>query len=243
MCWTGSNPVPAHLRLCMRTIERNSGLQVVLVTPENVLQYVPEPHPAYEFLHLQHRSDYLRACLLHFYGGMYMDMDTICLRRLDPLFDVLRSHDAVGYDGAEWGELVGISDMGPFRPGSKLTELWFNALHGKMHQKAAVMAAQRTDAFYWQEILRDIFVPASMLHRQRVSTALQAYNPSQEQLWSVGPMAEEFGEELERAHVLILNNAKYGQDLEHLTEEDILAGPAVLSQLLRSALGLPEPHG
>jgi len=242
MCWTGNNPVPGHLRLCMKTIERNSGLPVILVTPNNLLQYVPDPHPAYEFLHLAHRADYLRCCLLHFYGGMYLDMDTICLQRLTGLFDQLEKYDAVGYDGAQWGELIGISDMGPFRPGSELTELWFNVLHGKMQQRLDDMRAQRTDVFYWQEILRDIFQPVSLMHQQRISKALQAHNPEQEVLWSLRPLSELLGQEMQRSHIFILNNAKYGQELEHLTEEQILGGPAVLSQLLRSTLGRPEPR-
>lgn len=242
MCWTGHNPVPAHLRLCMRTVEANSGLPVILVTPQNVMQYVPEPHPVYEHLHLQHRADYLRCCLLHFYGGVYLDMDTICLRRLTGLFDLLDTYDAVGYDGSEWGEYVGISDMGPFRPGSQLTELWFNVLHGKLQQRLAEARAQRTDVFYWQEILRDVFLPVSLMHKERISKGLQAHNPTQEVLWSIRPMEELLGAELQRAHVLILNNAKYGKDLGHLTEEQILGGPAVLSQLLRRALGMPEPQ-
>jgi len=242
MCWTGNNPIPAHLQLCKQTIERNAGVPVILVTPQNVLQYVPEPHPVYEHLHLAHRADYLRCCLLHFYGGMYLDMDTICLQSLAPLFDELRDFDAIGYDGAEWGELVGISDMGPFRPMTKLTELWFNVLHGKIQQKIDVAITKKTDPFYWQEILRDIFVPVSSMHKDRISTALQAYNPDQEALWNVSDMRTVLGESLFSSHILILNNAKYGQELEGVTEEQILGGPAVLSQVLRSALGMPEPQ-
>lgn len=237
MCWTGHNPIPPHLRLCMRTVERNSGLPVVLVTPENVLQYVPDPHPAYSYLHLQHRADYLRCCLLHRYGGVYLDMDTICLRNLAELYDLLDTYDAVGYDGSEWGELIGISDMGPFRPGTKLTELWYNVLHGKMAQQMADMEKAQTDTFYWQEILRDIFVPVSMMQRERVSQGMRALNPEKEDLWSMQTVQERLGN-LDDAHVLILNNSKYGQELSPLTEEQILGGPAVLSQLLRSALGL-----
>lgn len=240
MCWTGSNPIPAHLELCKRTVERNAGLPVILVTPKNILQYVPKPHPGYEFLHLAHRADYLRCCLLHFYGGVYLDMDTICLQTLAHLFGELDTFDAVGYDGTQWGELVGISDMGPFRPGSKLTELWFNALHGKMQERLADMRSAGTDVFYWQEILRDLFVPASLMHKDIVSKALTAFNPEQNILWSTESADSLIESELSRSHILILNNAKYGNDLDHLTEEQILAGPAVLSQILRKSLGVPS---
>eukprot|EP00928_Gymnodinium_smaydae_P090232 TRINITY_DN7405_c1_g1_i3.p1 TRINITY_DN7405_c1_g1~~TRINITY_DN7405_c1_g1_i3.p1 ORF type:complete len:351 (+),score=57.41 TRINITY_DN7405_c1_g1_i3:33-1055(+) len=232
MCWTGHNPIPAHLRLCLKTVERNSGLPVILVTPQNVLRYVPDPHPAYEFLHLQHRADYLRCCLLHFYGGIYLDMDTICLRDLTALFDQLTTFDAVGYDGSQWGELIGISDMGPFRPRTKLTDLWFNALHAKLHQCAQELQARNTYPFYWQEILRDIFVPSSLIHRRRISTALQAYNPDADMLLSCGrdaggghpALTRELELALESAHVLILNNSKYGKNLAELAEDDVLGG-------------------
>jgi len=242
MCWTGNNPMPPHLQLCLRTVERNSGLPVVLVTPKNVLEYVPEPHPAYQHLHLAHRADYLRCYLLHHYGGIYLDVDTICLRSLTGLFDLLEQYQAVGYDGSQWGEYVGISDMGPFRPFSEVTELWFNALHGKLEQRKAEILARGTDVFYWQEILRDIFLPVTLIHREKISKGLQAHNPEQEVLWSTGDFQDALGPELARSHVFILNNAKYGEALGALSEEQILGGPAVLSQILRHALGTPHPE-
>mmetsp|Transcript_102620 Transcript_102620/g.319073 ORF Transcript_102620/g.319073 Transcript_102620/m.319073 type:complete len:281 (+) Transcript_102620:265-1107(+) len=241
MCWTGNNPMPPHLQLCLRTVERNAGLPVVLVTPRNVAEYVPDPHPAYHLLHLAHRADYLRCYLLHHYGGIYLDVDTVCLRSLAGLFDLLETFDAVGYDGSQWGEYIGISDMGPFRPSSPITELWFNALHGRMEQRRAELEAHQTDVFYWQEILRDIVLPVTLMHREKISKGLLAHNPEQEELWSTEPLGRVLGPELERSHVFILNNAKYGDELKQLSEEQILGGPAVLSQLLRHALGLPHP--
>lgn len=239
MCWTGHNPVPPHLKLCMRTVERNAGVPVILLTPQNIAEYVPDPHPAYPYLHLAHRADYLRCYLLHNYGGIYLDMDTICLQDLNGLFNLLQDYEAVGYDGSQWGELIGISDMGPFRPLSNVTELWFNCLHGKMERRKTDMLSQGTDVFYWQEILRDIVVPVTVMHRDKVSKALLAHNPEQETLWSTGDYQYLMGLELQRCHILILNNAKYGDTLGRMSEEEILAGPTVLSQLLRHALGMP----
>lgn len=236
LAWTGHNPMPAHLQICVKTIQRNSGLEVILVTPRNLAEYVPDPHPAYEHLHLAHRADYLRCYLLHHYGGIYVDCDSICLRRLDGLFDQLDQYDAVGYDGSIWGEYVGISVMGPFKPGTQLTALWFAALHGKLQQRMEEIEVKKTDVFYWQEILGDIFLPASLMYRDNISKALQALNPDKEQLWSLQPHNQVLGH-LSDTHILIMNNAKYGAELGSLTEEQIMSGPAVLSQLLRMALG------
>jgi len=241
MCWTGRNAMPAHLQLCLRTIRRNSGLPVVLVTPDNLLEYVPDPHPAYPFLHLAHRADYLRCYLLHNYGGIYLDCDTICLQSLAPLFDELKTCDAVGYDGEQWGEYIGISDMGPFRPESDLTGLWFGALHGKLQLRLDDITKHQTDVFHWTEILRDIFLPVSLMYKQKISKALQAINPEQAVLWSTEPYSDVMRSSLDKYHVLILNNAKYGHELQSLSEEDILEGPAVLSQILRRCLGMREP--
>eukprot|EP00747_Dinoflagellata_sp_TGD_P028273 gnl/TRDRNA2_/TRDRNA2_133154_c0_seq1.p1 gnl/TRDRNA2_/TRDRNA2_133154_c0~~gnl/TRDRNA2_/TRDRNA2_133154_c0_seq1.p1 ORF type:complete len:334 (-),score=46.89 gnl/TRDRNA2_/TRDRNA2_133154_c0_seq1:187-1188(-) len=242
MCWTGTNPMPAHLRLCLQTVRKNSGLEVILVTPDNLAEYVPDPHPGYKFLHLAHRADYLRCYLLHNYGGIYLDCDTIVLKSLEGLFDALEDFDAVGYDGSPWGEFIGISDMGPFKPGTELTNLWFAALHGKLEMKMPETESKKTDVFYWQEILRDIFVPASLMHRQKISKALQALNPAQEQLYSTLPFREALSTDFDQSHILILNNANYGQDLKGLSEEQILNSPAVLSQLLRHALGTSAPE-
>eukprot|EP00930_Biecheleria_cincta_P057869 TRINITY_DN43740_c0_g1_i1.p1 TRINITY_DN43740_c0_g1~~TRINITY_DN43740_c0_g1_i1.p1 ORF type:complete len:674 (+),score=101.55 TRINITY_DN43740_c0_g1_i1:88-2109(+) len=240
MCWTGNNPIPPHLQLCVKTIQRNSNLPVVIITPSNLLQYVPNPHPAYSYLHLQHRADYLRCRLLHQYGGIYLDMDTIVLRDLSGLFDLLHSYDAVGYDGSQWGELIGISDMGPFRPFSDITSQWYNTIQGKLDQALGQLQQQNVYPFYWQEILRDIFVPISVAYRDRVTAALQAYNPEKEELWSVGSAQDLLGAQLAQKHLLILNNSKYGSELVSLTEEQLLNGPAVLSQIWRQALGLTQ---
>ena len=77
--WTSREPAmpanrAAHLR---RLIELNPDLEVVLVTPKNLDKWVVEGHPlhpAYEHLSAIHRSDYLRAYLLHHHGGAWSDL-------------------------------------------------------------------------------------------------------------------------------------------------------------------------
>ena len=62
------------------------------MTPENLGDYVVEPlHPAYELLSLTHRSDYLRAYLMHHHGGGYTD---IKFQSFDwtPYFDLMDAH-------------------------------------------------------------------------------------------------------------------------------------------------------
>ncbi|MFM9108751.1 MAG: hypothetical protein ACKOWF_18855 [Chloroflexota bacterium] len=74
-CWTGDNPLPPLREQALWTIRECAGTPVELVTPANLSRYIVEPlHPAYHLLSLTHRSDYLRAYLMHHHGGGYTDL-------------------------------------------------------------------------------------------------------------------------------------------------------------------------
>ncbi|MDR7252134.1 hypothetical protein J2X46_001110 [Nocardioides sp. BE266] len=76
--WTGDNAMPEQRRRSLDEIRRVNGvLDVVLVTPDTIGDWlVPELAlpPQYEHLSLVHRSDVLRAYLLHVHGGGYSDV-------------------------------------------------------------------------------------------------------------------------------------------------------------------------
>lgn len=76
--WAGDNPLtPNRERGLVSIRQHNWDLDVKLVTPENLEEYVVEGHPlhpAYAHLSAVHRSDYLRAYLLHHHGGVYSDI-------------------------------------------------------------------------------------------------------------------------------------------------------------------------
>jgi len=72
--WTGTNEMSENRKKCFDTL-KNSGLEVVLITENNINNYIKEPlHEGYEYLSLTHRSDYLRIYFMNFYGGAYSDI-------------------------------------------------------------------------------------------------------------------------------------------------------------------------
>lgn len=81
--WAGPNPLPTPRKRALEALRANNPtLDVVLVTPDNLSDYlVPgEPlHQAYEDLSYVHRSDYLRAYLMHHHGGAYSDIKDLPL--------------------------------------------------------------------------------------------------------------------------------------------------------------------
>jgi hypothetical protein len=78
--WTGDNPMSEARSSCLDIIKKYSGCEVILITPENLKSYIVKNHPihpAYEYLSLTHKSDYLRAYFMHHYGSGYSDIKQI----------------------------------------------------------------------------------------------------------------------------------------------------------------------
>lgn len=78
--WTGSNELTPNRRRNLdelRRLNEPDGVRVELVTPDNLVDFIDPAVPLsdlYESLHVVHRSDYLRAYLLHTRGGGYADI-------------------------------------------------------------------------------------------------------------------------------------------------------------------------
>lgn len=109
--WTGDNPMSEARADCLRTIEANSGCEVVLVTPANLDTFIVPGsplHPAYPYLSLNHRSDYLRAYFMDHHGGGYSDVKRI-FESWRPAFDAVEKSNAWG---AGYQELRGgVADL------------------------------------------------------------------------------------------------------------------------------------
>ncbi len=74
--WTGDNPMSDRRAASLRNLHANAGCDVVLVTPDNLADFVAPDnlHPGYPHLSYVHRSDYLRAYFMRHFGGGYSDI-------------------------------------------------------------------------------------------------------------------------------------------------------------------------
>jgi len=59
--------------------------------------YVYERDLCIDSLALNHKSDFIRAYLLQYYGGLYIDADCLVLKDLSPIIDLASQHGFVGY--------------------------------------------------------------------------------------------------------------------------------------------------
>lgn len=150
--WTGDNDITPNRSEGIKSLEKVSGVEVKLITPENLPDYIKDEDPlpeAYQYLSLNHRSDYLRSYFMYHYGGGYADIKTYYKSWL-PAFEKLEQSDAyvmgypeVGFWGAaqhcisnqnlkkdlwnHWRYLIG---NGAFicRPHTKMVAEWHTAV-------------------------------------------------------------------------------------------------------------------
>lgn len=75
--WSGNNQMSDNRKRCLQSLEESADCEVILVTPNNLDTYILKDnplHPAYEYLSLTHKADYLRAYLMYHHGGGYSDI-------------------------------------------------------------------------------------------------------------------------------------------------------------------------
>lgn len=255
MAWTGENPVPGYLELCLESVRRHNTemCNVVVITPSNLHEYFPELHPAYPFLSYVHRSDYLRCRALHLYGGMYLDMDTICFRPLHQWWSVLEKYDFAGYDGRPSSQLFGMGVLGPARRKSNLTTAWEAELHRVLDRRYADLVAFREtnndlskDCLGWTEILGDLVEQISITlaekHRLSLKRISRRYFSLSADLFT---NAELFEQAMLRVspntYLVTMNNEMYPNELKRRTRHEVSTLDWGIVSLLRQALGASLP--
>lgn len=93
--WSGDNPITPNRLKSIEVLRRiNSDIEVILVNKINLDEWILPEHPlpsVYKNLSYVHRSDYLRAYLMHHHGGAYIDIKEVNAPWL-PLLEKLNSN-------------------------------------------------------------------------------------------------------------------------------------------------------
>lgn len=196
--WTGDNDLSPNRRAGLESLQKQSGVEVKLITPENLHTFIrleAPLHPAYKYLSLVHRSDYLRCYFMNFWGGGYSDIKTIhetwtsAFDRLDLAADKwMLGYSEIASDMTSvlpgrlgkdirrnYSLLVG---NGAFimKSGTPLTREWYARLLEKMDEYSSELAtnpgnARGDNAGYpipWTDILGNILPPLGLKYHQRL---------------------------------------------------------------------------
>lgn len=199
--WTGDNEITPNRMEGIKSLEKVSCVKVKLITPQNLLDYIKEDDPlpeAYQYLSLNHRSDYLRSYFMYHYGGGYADIKTYYHSWVSA-FDKLEKSDAyvmgypeVGFWGAashdiehvdlkrdvytHWRYLVG---NGAFicRPNTKMAAEWHTAVRNRLlsyteqlreHPAQDVFGKNADYPIPWGGMQGEIFHPFCLKYKDKL---------------------------------------------------------------------------
>lgn len=77
--WTGDNAMSQARLDSIETMQKNSEAEIIIVDNNNLHLFINSKdfHPAYQYLNLAHKADYLRCYFMHNFGGGYCDIKQI----------------------------------------------------------------------------------------------------------------------------------------------------------------------
>ena len=87
---SGEDSMPEFNKLCIASWRANNpDWKVIILSDKNYKEYVAaeELPSTFSSLKVQHRSDLVRVAVLVRYGGVYMDVSTICCKGFDKIFE------------------------------------------------------------------------------------------------------------------------------------------------------------
>ena len=74
------------------------GYNVILITHENINDYIDNIPKYFYELSPAHQADFVRVNVICDYGGIWLDSDTLVLDSLDSLFDIIENKDGFFYE-------------------------------------------------------------------------------------------------------------------------------------------------
>lgn len=155
--WTGDNEMSQNRKNNLIALKEHSNCEVVLVTPDNLNEYILPDHPlheSYSYLSFTHKADYLRTYFMHFHGGGYSDIkDTPS--DWNEAFDDINSINSIYINGYKETRPEDVSNNDVkhlydkltgnccyiVRPMTKFTNEWYSNLISLMDEKLPQLQA------------------------------------------------------------------------------------------------------
>ena len=136
--WLGSRPLPGDLAAAHQTVLNRAGrLRVRLLRDADIPAVLPEvaAHPMFPHLPPLQRSEFVRAALMHHYGGVWLDTDAIVIA--GNLGDELHGCVATDQPGHQ-------AVIGPLRPNTTFTSMWLSGVTDALarHREDIMQTAQ-----------------------------------------------------------------------------------------------------
>jgi Capsular polysaccharide synthesis protein len=223
-----------YLDLCFETVRAHAaGLDLIVVDERTVFDYLPEMHrEAWELLPaINYRSDYARTRLVHRYGGVWIDYDSIIMRPIAELLAPLAEHETLGWGWEDQRRMY--AGLFAARAGSRFVERW-------MEEQDRVLREQSDPRRWdWSALAQHIVQPLCREVRYH-AWPIERISPVMYWEW------RRFSSRIEsparvlaaQPYAVTLWNKAMGPWFGHLTRDDVFAADYLLSRLCRLSLGV-----
>ncbi|WP_245636539.1 hypothetical protein [Eikenella longinqua] len=195
--WTGDNPMSPARSQHFQLLKKNADIEVALITPQNLSDFILPAyplHPAFPYLSLVHKSDYLRCYFMHHYGGGYSDVKATkhswenCFHRLENSnayflgYPEVKKEDLTLIGGILGNDMKScfsrIAGNGAyiFKKQTPFTQEWYTELHRRMDNYTEqlikhpgnILGDNYGYPIPWFNILGDIFHPLCLKYHERI---------------------------------------------------------------------------
>jgi len=160
--WETRGLKPGFVDGLLEIARRNSGCQVIQVTPETLSDYLPDlPPDLMRIEEMAHKADMIRTMLVARHGGMWLDSDAIVLSDLNWMFDLLEGAEFVGFNngGRLQAERPWVRvNCFLSRPGGEVVTGWMRGQHAKFPRTT----------YAWEEVGSQILNPLCLAQRDKV---------------------------------------------------------------------------
>ena len=186
--WEG--PKPPYIELCLESIKKiNKQCDVHIVTPKNIHYYLNHDEIDHEILKnpllkRAQKVDYIRILLIHKFGGMWLDADTIAIK---DLYEFERCFIDYDFCYMKWDDGRILNGYFYCKEKSELTNEWINMIHVKRNLKhftwtefgeKITSVLIKNPKFKSRQLNRSIFIPINFDKNPRLffdSNKIQSY--------------------------------------------------------------------
>jgi hypothetical protein len=237
--WETAGRKPKYIDGLYELAKKNSGVEVILVTPQTLRSYIPNiPDPLFEINEVAHRADMIRTMLVMLHGGMWLDSDAIVLCDLGWLYDLLEKFDFVGFNDRgrlKPGHPLIRVNCFLSRPGGRVVSEWVRRQHAKFPKVV----------YGWYEIGSELLHTICLEHS--LSVKILPYERICPIRWNEVERFIAISDDvgfLRKCFIVMMSNqtiAKKIPSLQDRTLQQIAAGDYVLSAIVRQA-NAAAPH-
>jgi hypothetical protein len=137
--------IPPYIDLCMEIIKKNGSrfFRVTFLNEKNIFDFIPDLRSDINDLPIALKTDYIRIKLLHIYGGIWIDADTILMSNLKELCEKL--NDGIDFIGFGCTGAICKDQEGYGRPSNGVIG---SRKNGRLVEKCLSALNKKLDEYY-----------------------------------------------------------------------------------------------